>query len=116
MGKRNGPGPKSEATSTKNTTAGHHSEAASDYTAGADRFRRAWSRQFFYECGCSMPCRCDYHENPTPQRVDGYRDAVEHLESWGLVPAALMPECRKMWTRGRADRELSSRTVRRWTA
>jgi hypothetical protein len=37
-----------------------------------------------------LPCRCSFHGDPTPKRVDAYREAAEHLESVGLAPAALL--------------------------
>ena len=107
--RRSGPPPR-KAASTSNTT------VAPDYTAGADRFGRAWSRQFFHDCGCSRPCRCEFHQNPTPKRVEAYAEAVEHLAAAGLLAGALTPELRQLWRRGGDDRRLSETIIRRWAA
>jgi len=97
---RRSPGAQARTASTTTTVDAHK------YNAGADRFRRAWSRQFFSECGCSVPCRCEYHEKPTQKRIDGYRAAVEHLEHHGLPAALFTPEARELWKRGGDERAL----------
>ena len=75
-----------------------------------------WRRRQLLECGCTEPCRCDHKLNPTPRRVDAYREAVDHLRRNGLPAAALTPECRELWHRGGADRSLAETLVGRWTA
>jgi len=104
-----GPEPKSRASSTPPS-------ATDEYIAGRDRFRRAWSRQLFLDCGCSVPCRCEYRDKPTAARVDAYGSAVEYLDEQGLPAAPLMPEARQLWRRGGSDRAVADRVVRRWTA
>lgn len=89
--------------------------ADAEYIARRDRFRRAWSRQLFLDCGCSLPCRCEYRHNPTAARVDAYGSAVEHLDEHGLPAALLAPEARQLWKRGGRDRALADRVVRTWT-
>jgi len=80
------------------------------------RQRRAWRRKPRLECGCSEPCRCDYRNNPSEKRVDGYRDTIEHLAEHGLGAAALSPELRALWRRGGSDRQLAEQINDRWTA
>ena len=66
------------------------------------------------DCGCHDPCRCDYRDEPTEKRVDGYRDAIEHLDAEGLCPGALTPELRRLWRRGGTDRKIANEIGRRW--
>ena len=87
-----------------------------EHTAELGRSRRYWRRRLWLDCGCSDPCRCDYRDRPTPKRVDAYADAIAWLEDHGLAPAALLPECRILWSRGGADRALAETAVRRWIA
>jgi len=90
--------------------------AAADDTANhrLARQRRAWQRRLWLDCGCSAPCRCEHRNNPTAQRVDGYRAAVEHLSRHQLHAAALAPELRQLWRRGGSDRRMAETVVRRW--
>lgn len=76
--------------------------------------RRYWRTRRLLPCGCTEKCRCTFKENPTPARVAGYLRACEHLAEHGLHPAALKAECRALWRRGGADRELAEAIVRRW--
>lgn len=80
------------------------------------RQRRAWRRKPWFDCGCSEPCRCNWRDNPSDQRVDGYRDAIEHLAEQGLLAGALTPELRRLWQRGGDDRNVAEQIVRRWAA
>lgn len=117
----NGPGPKSRTVSPTNTTATHHSDEAYSHPNAVcdsprERFTRAYYRQLRFACGCYGQCRCEFDDDPTPKRTDGYRDALDHLAALGYPGAALLPECRQLWSRGGADRELAADTVRWWSA
>jgi hypothetical protein len=79
-------------------------------------FTRTYYRSPKFDCGCHAPCRCDYRDNPTPKRVDGYKDAIEHLAAEGLLAGALTPELRQLWQRGGSDRQVAETIVRRWAA
>jgi hypothetical protein len=46
--------------------------------------------------------------------VDGYRDALEHLEAHGLTGSPLLPELRMLWQRGGSDRRLAQTIAQRW--
>lgn len=46
--------------------------------------------------------------------VDGYRDAVLHLRSLGLLPAPLIPEMQALRRYGGADRRLVAEIAERW--
>lgn len=96
------------------TTDTLHSASSTDHNRA--RFTRLYYRSPCWDCGCHLPCRCEFRANPTPKRVDAYKDAVEHLTAHGLLPAALMPEARQLWKRGGADRTLSEIVVQRWAA
>jgi len=78
--------------------------------------RDAWRRRPFLDCGCSDQCRCDHKQNPSPKRIDAYRQAVEHLAAHKLGAAALTAECRGLWRRGGSDRRVAETIVRRWSA
>ncbi len=80
------------------------------------RFTRAYYLSPKFDCGCHEPCRCDYRDNPSEKRTDGYRDAIEHLAEQGLCAAALTPELRLLWRRGGSDRRMAESINRRWTA
>jgi hypothetical protein len=71
-----------------------------------------WRRRLFLACGCTDTCRCDDKVTPTDQRVDGYRQAVQHLDAHGLTAAPLLPELRQLWRAG--DRELVAAVTARW--
>ena len=81
-----------------------------------DRQRHLWSRRLQLDCGCTDQCRCDYRNNPSDRRVDGYLAAIEHLAEQGLCAAALSPELRALWRRGGSDRRMAETINRRWTA
>jgi hypothetical protein len=68
------------------------------------------------DCGCHVPCRCEWHADPTAKRVDAYVQAVQHLAEQGLSAAALAPELRQLWRRGGEDRQVAERVARRWAA
>ncbi len=114
--KEEGPGGGTGANSQLTSTNSCHAADASNDTAGYRRSVLLWGRRFRLDCRCTDTCRCSFKANPSPKRVDAYAEAAEHLESVGLAPAALLPECRALWNRGGADRELASRMVRRWCA
>jgi hypothetical protein len=109
--KEQSPEPKSRAMSTppsdtaKDTTAPRHARVA-----------QTWRRRLFLECGCTSDCRCDYKSNPTLKRVAAYREALEHLEREGLLPAAFTPELRELWRLGGSDRRVAETVVSGWTA
>ena len=107
--RRNRPGNPGAATSTTSTL-------HPDSIAAADRSRHYWRRRPRLACGCTEPCRCALRDRPTSKRVDGYRDALDHLAEHGLAGAALLPECRRLWSRGGSDRVLAEQIVRRWSA
>ena len=107
--RRSCPGSEARATSTTPI-------ADADTTAAADRSRYYWRRRPRLACSCWQPCRCDWRDRPSSKRVDGYRDALDHLAEQGLAGAALLPECRELWHRGGAERRLAEKTMRRWDA
>jgi len=59
-------------------------------------------------------CRCDY--TPSMKQVDAYYDTLAWLQDHGLTPAALIPECRELWTRGGDERAAAQRVVEQWCA
>lgn len=66
-------------------------------------------------CGARDPWRrC--HDNPRPgeREVDGYRDAVLHLDADGLLAAPRLAELGAMWRRGGADQRLAVHIAERW--
>ena len=74
-----------------------------------------WKRRPWMDCGRHTDtCRCHY--TPTRQQLDGYTDAIDHLQAHGLRPAALMPECRALWSCGGDERAAAARVVRWWSA
>ena len=83
--------------------------------AQRERQRRLWRRRERLDCG-HTDCRCHQHDSPTPQRVEGYVSAVEHLAANGCLAAAFTPELRAMWRRGGAERDLAESLQRRWSA
>jgi hypothetical protein len=78
--------------------------------------RELWRCRRKLACGCWDSCRCGFRENPTANRVDSYRAAVEHLERHGLLAAAFTPEIRELSRRGGSDRAVAETIVRRWSA
>ena len=120
--KENGAGPKSGTAQPETTTASsHHNHRTacvqgSNTAADRERQRVAWRRRPWLACGCSDVCRCEWRNEPTLRRVDGYRAAVEHLAELGYPGAALLPECRKLWQRGGSDRRIAETLVSRWSA
>ncbi len=80
-----------------------------------NRQARAWGRRPWMDCHRHTDvCRCDYA--PTPKQVDAYSDAIGWLADHGLAPAALMPECRALWSCGGDERAAAARVVRWWSA
>ena len=68
-------------------------------------------------CGCIRDPLHDHHRcggEITETMVDGYRDAVLHLRSLGLLPAPLVKEMQVLWRRGGADRRLVTEISSRW--
>lgn len=105
----------SDRAASLNTTDTHHNADTGD----SSRYRRqavAWRRRPWMECGCTEPCRCYLRNNPTPNRIDGYRDALDHLARHGLLGGAFTPELRALWRRGGADRALAEAVTGRWSA
>jgi hypothetical protein len=113
------PGPESEAIPTWSTS-NHHEAGSSFHHNGnreqRERFTRTYYRSPRWDCGCHVPCRCEWHAKPTPKRVDAYREALEHLAGLGLLAGALTPELRELWRRGGDDRQVAERVARRWAA
>ena len=107
--RRNGPEKNLRATTSTPPSAAAES-------TGFERARRAWQRRPRLECGCTDPCRCDYHQHPTGRRVDGYRDAVAHLAAHGVCAAPLTPELRALWRNGGTDRQTAETILWRWSA
>jgi len=118
--KRNGAGQKSDTAPTgTTTTSSHHADRAycdPSKPGGYQRAAELWRRRAWLDCGCVDVCRCDWRNEPTPKRVDGYRAAVEHLAELGYPGAALLPECRQLWQRGGSDRRIAETLVSRWSA
>ena len=107
------------ATSPKTTTNSHHATGSlhSNNVARQLRDRRAGSRRLApLVCGHADPWQPWRPKALSDKLVDGYADAIGHLEDLGLTPAALTPETRAMWSRGGDDRATASRVVRRWAA
>jgi hypothetical protein len=46
--------------------------------------------------------------------IDGYRDALQHLEALGLTGYPVLPELRMLWQRGGSDRRLAQNIAQRW--
>jgi hypothetical protein len=66
-------------------------------------------------CSCVDPWTCRHGEGPPSERmVDGYRDAILHLDANGLLAAPLLPELQIMWRRGGTDRQLAVHIAERW--
>ena len=80
-----------------------------------ERQRYYWRRRAWLDCG-HTDCRCESHDNPTPQRVEGYARAIEYLAAHGCVAAAFTPELRELWRRGGAERDLAENVQRKWSA
>lgn len=76
---------------------------------------QSWRRRLLLDCGCTTDCRCDYKRNPTPKRVEAYREAVEHLAHHKLLAAALTAECRELWRHGGSDRRVAETVVSAWS-
>ena len=113
------PGLRPEAIPASTTSNHHEADRSLNHNGNGEqreRFTRAYYRSPRWDCGCHVPCRCEWHANPTPKRVDAYREAVEHLAGLGLLPGALAPELRQLWRRGGADRHVAERVARRWAA
>lgn len=51
---------------------------------------------------------------PSERLVDGYRDALVHLDLLGLTAAPRIPEMRALWRRGGADRLIVTHVAKRW--
>lgn len=81
-----------------------------------DMFTRTYYRSPKFDCMCHAPCRCDYRNNPSAKRTDAYLAALEHLAEIGYPGAALLPECRVLWSRGGSDRRVAETLVERWSA
>lgn len=82
----------------------------------ADELRAEWHRRIRLECGCTLPCRCDWRDHPTERRVEAYIEALSHLQRHGLTGAALRPELRVLCARGGADQRLAEAVLDRWAA
>lgn len=110
---RRRPGGETGATEKSNgdRTSAHRTERL-----GQLRRRRAAScRMEPMPCGCVYPwtCRC-YDGGPSERMVDGYRDAVLHLDALGLLAAPRIPEMRVMWARGGDSQRLVREIAERW--
>jgi hypothetical protein len=108
--KRREPAPPQDRHTPNNPT-------AAQYIAGLHRRRNATDRIPPYgECSCRDPwtCWCRDNSDPTERRVDGYRDAVLHLLSCGLTPAASLPEIRTMFRRKGTDARLAMQIAEHW--
>ena len=81
-----------------------------------DRERRAWRRRGRLDCGCTIPCRCEWKSRPSLKRTDAYADAVLWLDAHGLPAAALAPELAALARRGGAEAALAESVSRRWAA
>jgi hypothetical protein len=114
--KEDGPGGGTGATSETTSTNSHHAADAANHSAGYRRSVQYWGRRGRLDCRCTDPCRCDFKAAPSLKRTDAYYEAIAWLEDLGLLPAAFMPECRELWSRGGDERATSSRVVRRWSA
>ena len=107
------------ATSPKTTTNSHHATGSlhSNNVARQLRDRRAGSRRLApLVCGHADPWQPWRPKALSDKLVDGYADAVEHLDANGLGAAGLSPELRLLWRRGGSDRQLAEQIERRWTA
>jgi hypothetical protein len=61
-------------------------------------------------CGCIRDPLHDHHrcgDEITENMATGYKAAVLHLRSLGVLPAPLIPEMQALWRRGGADRQLA---------
>jgi hypothetical protein len=67
------------------------------------------------DCGHRDPWTASHaRPEPSARMVDGYRDALEHLEAHGLTGSPLLPELRMLWQRGGSDRRLAQTIAQRW--
>ena len=82
----------------------------------AAQARVRWARRIRLDCGCTLPCRCDYKARPTPKRVDAYAAAVAWLDGLGIPAAPLRPELDALARRGGAERALAEAVRGRWAA
>jgi hypothetical protein len=85
------------------------------YIAGLRRRRAATYRVEQLDCGCRDPWTCRHYDGgPSERLVDGYRDAVQHLDAAGLLAAPRIPEMQIMWRRGGDDQRLAREIAERW--
>jgi hypothetical protein len=109
---RNGP-PKRKGCRLGQPTPSPETPTNTNSVRQADRRRVAAKRLPPLDSGSRDP-RCRDNPEPSERMVDGYRDAVRHLQANGLPPAPFLPEMRIMWRRGGDDRRLASAIARCW--
>ncbi len=67
------------------------------------------------ECGHRDPWSADHRrEYPSDRMIDGYRDALAHLDYHGLIGAPILPELRLLWQRGGSDRRVAQAVAQCW--
>ena len=67
------------------------------------------------ECGHRDPWTASHtRPEPSDRMIDGYRDALQHLEALGLTGYPVLPELRMLWQRGGSDRRLAQNIAQRW--
>jgi len=101
----------------ENRPAGNGTESrttgCNHYIHGLKQRRAATYRLPPLYCVDPWTCR-HYDDQVTEQYVDGYRDAVLHLDAHGLLAAPLIPEMRALWRRSDDDRRLVRQIAERW--